>query len=432
MNARKHTDNSVACDVASHLYSFSFEPNSNWTREYPSQAEILNYLVNISEKYNLYNYTRFGTTALSARWNDTTNQWSVELRPAAGTKESEYHPSTYVIICQFLVTGVGQLNVPKYPDLGDLSKCKARIMHSARWDSAYEWTSKRVAVIGSGATAAQIIPELQKTAAHVDVFQRTPNWILPRDDRPISKLWQAIYRYIPGTRALHRAGIMRYREAFYEILKLDSTMGIEAEKLHKAALMAAFPSNKKMRAKLTPTYPPGCKRIVLSDDFFPALASANVSLITDRLLKLTESGISGSEGEYGPYDLIVYATGFQTSEFLHSLEIYGRDGLNMREIWRTSGPEAYYGITMRGMPNLGMLYGANTNLGHNSIILMIEEQARYVAELVRLLIGGRAISIEVAQSAVKGFNEELQARLPNLAFSSEVTQHLFIALQTDA
>lgn len=350
------------CDVWSHLYSYSFEQKPDWTREYPGQEEILEYLRSVAIKWGLFSHVRFNSEVQESRWDEESKKWKTKVK-VTGEKDSEYIPE-YTITSDFLVSGVGQLNYPRYPDIPGLKDFKGKTMHSARWDWSYDLTGKRIAVIGNGATAAQIIPEVIKVAKQVDVYQRTPNWVVFRQDAEVSGLWQGLYKWVPPIRWQKRAILMAFREAFFDVVAKDnSEMTNLAKAMHEQALMKAFPNDEKMRDILTPKYHPGCKRIILSDDIFPALAEPNCRVETRHINKISEKGIEVKGGEENEYDLIVLATGFRTVEFMHPIKLYGSDGRELSEIWK-GGARALYGTVLEDMPNFGMLYGPNTNLGY--------------------------------------------------------------------
>jgi len=409
------------CDVWSHLYSLSFEPNPNWTREYPGQEEILDYLIAIAHKYQLYKHIRFNTSVEEAKWDDTTKTWQTKIQRIGG-KDAEFGKE-YTITSDFLVSGVGQLNVPKYPDIKGLESFKGKTMHSARWDWDYDLSNKRIGIIGNGATAAQIVPEIAKVCQKLTVFQRTPNWIVPRDDRPITPTMQAIYKYVPLVRRRYRAALMDFRESFFDVIfdvksPLHELMMSESKKHMEAQL----PEEKyaELREKLQPHYAVGCKRIIITDDYFPTLKQKNVELETYGIEEVTSSGIVVKGGKVHDLDLLILATGFKTTQFMYPIKIYGSGGKSIEDIW-SSGASAYFGMTVPNMPNFSMLYGPNTNLGHNSIILMIEAQALYINALIKKVKiarnSGKNISIEPKAGVVKEYNDGVQSRLNQSAFA---------------
>jgi cation diffusion facilitator CzcD-associated flavoprotein CzcO len=327
----------------------------------------------------------------------------------------------YTITSDFLVSGVGQLNSPKYPDIPGLDSFKGKLIHSARWDWSYNLAGKRVAIIGNGATAAQIIPEVTKVASSVTVFQRTPNWVVPRDDALIPQWKRSLYKNIPLARKRHRAELMDMRESFFfnAIVTSDANGKETLRDLSLALMERQMPNKQHLIPKLIPNYPPGCKRVIISDDLFLAYDKPHVFLETDKIECITADGIKTQNTQY-EVDMIVCATGFRTVEFMYPIKIYGLGGRSIEDIWR-GGARAYLGVTVESLPNFGILYGPNTNLGHNSIILMIEAQSHYIAELVRRVgdatSQNQSLVISPTPAATKKFNSELQEALSTSTFA---------------
>ncbi|RDW81899.1 hypothetical protein BP6252_03011 [Coleophoma cylindrospora] len=409
------------CDVWSHLYSLSFEPNARWTREYPGQEEILDYLIDIAQKYQLYKHIRFNTSVEEARWDETTNTWGT-VATRLGGKDSEFGDK-YTIRSDFLVSAVGQLNIPKYPEIEGLNSFSGKVMHSARWDWDYDVRDKRIGVIGNGATAAQIIPEIAKVSGDLTVFQRTPNWVIPRLDRPISPSMRAIYSYVPFVRRRYRAGLMDFRESFFDaVFDTNSPVHefIGASSKDHLATQLPGDANAELRRQLQPHYAVGCKRVIISDDYFPAFARDNVSLETSKIERVTPNGIIVQSGKEHTFDFLILATGFKTTQFMYPMKIYGAGGKSIEDIW-PSGATAYLGMTVPSLPNFAMLYGPNTNLGHNSIILMIEAQALYINALIKAIktskSKGASLSIRPKEAVVHKYNGEIQERLSKSAFA---------------
>ncbi|KAK4985050.1 hypothetical protein LTR66_000197 [Elasticomyces elasticus] len=409
------------------LYSYSFEQNADWTREYPGQEEILEYLISTAQKYNLYKYIRFNTSVEEAVWDDQEHKWKTKVKLSPGSKDSEYIPE-YTISSDFLVSAVGQLNSPKYPDIPGLEDFKGKKMHSARWDWSYDLTGKRIGIIGNGATAAQIIPEITKVAKHVTVHQRTPNWVIPRFDAPIPAYKRALYKYLPPVRWRVRAGQMDFRESFYDaVIDGQSPFAGDIRSMCTNQMHAALPDQPELWEKLTPKYNPGCKRIIISDDYYPALALPNVTLETRPIGRVTESGIEllGEDGhpvagEQPTYDLLVCATGFKTVNFMHPIALTGTGGRKLKDIW-ADGAQALNGVVVEDLPNFAMLYGPNTNLGHNSIILMIESQSRYINALIAPVLEARMrgdkLSMTPKKQRVEEYNAKIQKILNNSSFA---------------
>ena len=369
------------CDVWSHLYSYSFEQNPDWTREYPGQEEILRYLTGVAQKYDLFNHIRFNTTVESATWSDKEKKWKTKVTVAVG-KDAEFGDE-YTISSDFLVSAVGQLNVPKKPDIPGLEDFKGTIMHSARWDWSYQLEGKRIAIIGNGATAAQIIPEVAPVAKNFVIHQRTPNWVIPRLDAPIPAWKRAVFKYVPPIRWRYRADMMDFREGFYEaVFNNDSATAQFVEGMSKNMMNAQLPGREDLKEKLQPKYKVGCKRIIISDDYFPVFLRDNVRLETGKISRITEKGIQIEGQPEEEYDLIICATGFRSVDFMHPIDVTGSGGRSLSSVW-SKGGKALYGTCVESLPNFGMLYGPNSNLGHNSIILMIEAQSRYINALIK-------------------------------------------------
>ncbi|EXJ89692.1 hypothetical protein A1O3_02759 [Capronia epimyces CBS 606.96] len=406
------------CDVWSHLYSFSFEQNPDWTREYPGQEEILDYLTGVAQKYELYRYTRLNTAVESAYWDDATKKWKTTVSVQGG-KDAEFG-SSYTLTSDFLVSAVGQLNVPRLPDIPGLDEFRGKLMHSARWDWSYDIRSKKVAIIGNGATAAQIVPEIAKEVGHLTIHQRTPNWVIPRLDTPIPSWKRALYRHIPAIRWRKRADMMDFRESFYDaVFDHSSTTAqlIEAQSIEH--MHRQLPDRPDLWERLQPKYAVGCKRVIISDDYFPVFLQENVKLETRKIDRITAKGVvaGGLEEEY---DLIILATGFRTVEFMHPIEITGSGGRNLSSVWKEGG-QALYGVTVESLPNFAMLYGPNTNLGHNSIILMIEAQSKYINTLIKEVLHvrqkGGSLVIQPNPERIQDFNEQIQSELENSSFA---------------
>lgn len=398
----------------------SFEPNPNWSREYPGQEEIHQYLIAVAQKWGLYRHIRFNTEVEEARWEDKSYQWQTKVQVTGG-KAAEFGDQ-YTIKSDYLISCVGQLNQPYRPDIQGLSSFQGTVMHSARWNWNESLDGKRVAIIGNGATAAQIVPEIAKVAQDLIVFQRTPNWVVPRSDQAITKTRQALYRYLPAIRRRYRASLMDFREGFYDAAVVeDSNMNNEVMEWCTTMMKSQLTRKPELTNVLTPNYPPGCKRIIISDDYYPALDRPNVHLETNGIDKVVPSGIVAG-GRDLQLDAIILATGFRSVDFLSPIKIFGVDGRPLEDIW-SRGAQAYLGITAASLPNFAMLYGPNTNLGHNSIILMIEAQSRYaarmVAEVSKARKRGETLEIVPLQTKVDTFNRDIQERLQNSTFASD-------------
>ncbi|KAJ5691177.1 hypothetical protein N7488_011912 [Penicillium malachiteum] len=377
------------------------------------------YLVGVAEKYGLYKHIRFNSAVEEARWDDIESKWKTTVKVSAG-KDSEF-VNLYVINSDFLISAVGQLNAPQEPNIPGLKDFQGKMMHSARWDWSYATKDKRIAIIGNGATAAQIIPEVAPTASHLTVFQRTPNWVIPRRDAPVSTLQQTLLKYIPPLRWRKRAMQMDFRESFHEaIFEGDSQFAQTLRGWSTDMLQAQLADRPELWDVLTPKYHPGCKRIIISDDYYPTFGRDNVTLETRGIDSITHKGIKVEDGSEEEYDLIILATGFKTVDFMYPIQVYGRNGRPLADIWK-DGAVAYKGVTVEDLPNFGMFYGPNTNLGHSSIILMIEAQSKYLNTMVKEVIQarqqGQSLSFRPLPATTKEFNDKIQKVLRESSFA---------------
>lgn len=349
----------AACDVPSHLYSFSFAPRAAWSRVFAPQAEILTYLEACAERYGLGPHLRFGAEVRSAEWKG--DRWHLELADGSSVE------------AQVVVWALGQLSRPRLPDIEGLDRFAGPCFHSARWDRAADLTG-RVGVVGNAASAVQIVPELAQNARSLTVFQRSAHWVLPRPDRAYTTAERWAFAHVPGVRLLHRARIFAALEARFVGFRAGSVFNRLAEVQARRHL--ATVRDPELRRRLTPDYPPGCKRVLLSSDYYPTLALPHVQLVDAPITAATAAGLEA--GGTHELDAIVLATGFDTAAPLGSVRVTGRSG-TLAEAWR-SGPFAHLGMAVPGFPNLYLLYGPNTNLGHNSILAMLECQVAYVLQ----------------------------------------------------
>ncbi len=387
----------AACDVPSHLYSFSFEPKSDWSRAFPPQAEILDYIEHVATKYRLRDRIRFNTEIESAEFDEKAGLWHLR------TKSGEDH------FAHALVSATGQLNRPLYPSIPGLDTFAGHAFHSARWDHGYSLKGKRVAVIGTGASAIQFVPPVADDAKQLFVFQRTPAWILPKPDEPFMNYQKRWFSKIPGWRQYNRNKIYLTLEMQFGALQQESILG---EMVKKGALQHLDASIKspKLRKALTPDYELGCKRILISNDYYPALERPHVELVTDRISKITPNAVVTADGASREVDTIIYGTGFQSTDFLAPIKVTGLGGVSLKEVWK-DGAEAYYGVTVSGFPNLFLMYGPNTNLGHNSIIFMIESEVHYSIQCIDRLVSKRLKYLHPTREHQRSYNEVVQKRL---------------------
>ncbi|HEV2818596.1 MAG TPA: NAD(P)/FAD-dependent oxidoreductase [Allosphingosinicella sp.] len=386
-----------ACDIPSHFYSYSFAPNPDWTRAYPQQSEILTYFGRVADSYGLRPLIRFGAEVAGAAYDEAAGCWTVTMADGAA------------LSARILILATGQLSRPAIPRIEGAELFEGAAFHSAQWDENMDLTGKRVAVIGNGPSSAQIVPAIAPDVAKLVVFQRTPNWFYPRGDRPYGPLERFLFRHLPGYARMHRAFIYLQRESLYAGFRQGSFAARFLDRTVRKILERQV-ADPKLRERLTPDYPPGCKRIIVSDDFLPTLQRENVTLETDAIARITPRGIVTAGGTSHEVDVIVYGTGFRSTEFVAPIEITGAAGASLSQRWE-GGAEAYCGTTVAGFPNMFILYGPNTNLGHNSIIFMVEQQVAHMMRLVETLFRRGLRSVAVRPAAMKAYNERLQADL---------------------
>mgnify|MGYP000591117362 CR=1 FL=1 len=394
---RENSYPGAACDVPSHLYSFSFEKNANWSRKYAPQSEIHAYLKHCAQKYALMQHIQFSTELASAIFNEKEVCWELE------TTQGQHYTT------KSLITACGQLSQPAYPKIKGIEKFKGKKMHSALWDDEYSFEGKHIAVIGTGASAIQFIPPLAKQAEHLTVFQRSAAYVIPKDDRPYIMLEKRLFKRLPKTQELSRQQIYLKLESNVLGFSWLKPLMKKAELQFKKQLNKSI-KDKALRDKLSPDYPIGCKRILLSNDYFPSFARSNVSLITENIEEVTTDSIVLKDGSSHQVDTIVYGTGFRATEFLSPLKILGENGADLNQSWK-NGAEAYLGINVSGFPNFHMLYGPNTNLGHNSIVYMLESQINYILQTLELMDKKRIKSLNVKEHIQDNFNRRLQEKL---------------------
>lgn len=392
-----------ACDVPSHLYSFSFAPNPDWTRTFSPQREIWDYLRRCAKRFGVGPYIRWGEEVHDASWDEDNQVW--RLITTRGQ-----------LTAAVLVLGNGPLSEPALPPIPGLDRFAGTLFHSARWDAGHNLTGERVAVIGTGASAIQFVPHIQPRVGHLALFQRTPPWILPRGDRPISARRRAVFRALPLAQRLARAAIYWQRELGVLGLAYRPSLMRAPERLALKHL-AAQVADPALRAKLTPHYTMGCKRILLSDDFYPALSRDNVEVVTDRIREVRTASVVTEDGVERATDTIIVATGFHVTDMPLAQCVRGRDGRTLADAWR-DGPRAYLGATVAGFPNLFLLIGPNTGLGHTSMVYMIESQLAYILNCLRVMDRRGVRAVEVLPAAQAAFNDELQRRMRGTVWAS--------------
>ena len=387
-----------ACDVQSHLYSFSFEPNPHWSRSFSPQKEIHAYLEHCADKYEVRRHMRFNAEVSRARYLDQEQLWEVT------TSDGRIQRA------RALVLGTGGLSRPALPDIPGLADFKGKTFHSQQWDHDYDLAGKKVAVIGTGASAIQFVPEIAPKVASMDLYQRTPPWIMPKPDYPMSGLAQGMLDKFPAAQKAYRSAIYWMLEAraagFTGGAKFMKLMEPMARRFIRKQI-----KDPELRAKVTPNYTLGCKRILLSNNYYPALARDNVDVVTSGIQRITESGLIDREGQARDVDTIILGTGFAATAPLPAGMIMGRDGLDITEAWKDSGPQAYLGTTVAGFPNMFIMTGPNTGLGHSSMVFMIESQLAYVMSALKAMDRQGLLEVEVRANVQQRFNERLQRKM---------------------
>lgn len=400
---RENTYPGACCDVPSRLYSYSFALNPDWSRAYSPHGEIRAYMDRVADQFGVTGKFRFNSEVERAVWDAAAGRWVVTIKGGE------------TLSAPVLVSGLGQLNKPGYAGIAGVDKFKGDSWHSARWRHDVDLSGKTVGCIGAGASAIQYIPEIAKTAGKVVIFQRTPNYIVPRLDRTFSDFEKWLFRTFPVIDRLNRLFIWQMMDLRFAAFK-TGTKSADSFKALALKYLDQVVTDPELKAKLTPDYPIGCKRILVSDDYYQALMRPNVELVTQAVSTVTAKGVKTADGVEHGCDVLVYGTGFITTDFIQPVEIVGAGGKTLTEAW-TDGAEAYLGVTVAGFPNLFMLYGPNTNLGHNSIIVMIEAQVGYVVDAMRELKRRKAKALTVTPAAFKQFNVELQADLDKTAWA---------------
>ena len=399
---RENTYPGCACDVPSHLYSFSFAPNPDWSRTFSRQPEIWAYLRRTAREQGVDAHIRYRHEVTSASWDATRELWRVET--SAGE-----------LTASMLVVGAGPLAEPKLPEIDGIEDFEGEIFHSARWNHEHSIEGERVAVIGTGASSIQLIPRIQPKVGELHVFQRTAPWVTPQRDRPIKRWEQRLYRAFPLAQKLMRGAIYAARELFV-IPFMHPRKGSPPERIALRHLRAQV-SDPQLRAKLEPNYRIGCKRVLISDSYYPALQQPNAELVTDAIAKITPRGIVTVDGVERVLDTIILGTGFHAADPPAAEWIFGGDGRSLAEAWDGS-PQTYLGTVVNGFPNLFVLVGPNTGLGHNSIVFMIESQLHHLIAGLRYMEQRGLELIEVREQVQQRYDEEIQRRLQGTVWES--------------
>lgn len=408
---RDNTYPGAECDIPSALYSYSFEHNAAWEYKWSGQAQILKYQQDTTAKYGLTPHLQYNSTVRALVWSDEQCMWSL-------TTEADEH-----FTAQHVVVGVGQLHHPYVPHIDGAEQYLGEQFHSARWQHNTELVGKRVAVIGCAASAVQFVPEIAKQVDSLTVFQRSPNWILPKQDRPYARFEQWVSDKFPPITKLYRLLIwLKGEVGVLPAIKGNRILRFVLRGWNQLHMRKTI-KDAELRKKLTPNYPVGAKRILFADEYYSTLARDNVELCTIGIARFTEQGLCDTDGVERLFDVVIYATGFKTNPFLAHIDVFGSAGKSLKDHW-SDGAFAYRGVTTHGFPNFFMMYGPNTNLGHNSIILMIEAQAKYIYQAVTGL-DDRADALCIEKVREQEYNQQLQDRLKPMAFA-QVTDSWYL------
>jgi cation diffusion facilitator CzcD-associated flavoprotein CzcO len=395
----------AACDIPSHLYEYSFAPN-RWSRRYAPQAEIQAYVEGVARHFGVLEKVRTGTAVQGARWDEERGRWSFET--GAGTHEAD-----------FLVTACGQLSVPKVPPIPGLESFDGPAFHTAEWRHDVDLAGKRVAVIGTGCSAIQVVPAIQSEVAQLDVYQRSPGWTFPKGDYEYSPRMRAVFKRLPALRRLDRASVQAFQEFGAAAMTSQPWLLPVLRAIAKRQIDSTI-TDPELRRKVTPTDAVGCKRIMLTDDWYPALAQPNVDLVSERIEAVTPAGVRDATGRERPADVLVLATGFASHDFVAPMEIAGRDGRTLAEEWGEVA-RAYLGLSVPGFPNMFLLYGPNTNGGTGSVVNTLECGTGHVLAALREMERAGANRIEVRRDAAERFDGELRAALAKTVWHSGCT-----------
>lgn len=391
---RANTYPGASCDVPSHLYSFSFARRRNWSRKFATQSEILDYFESLVKDFDLTAHLRLNTEIIKAVFNDSTDDWTITL--ASGAQE----------IFDVVVFACGQLNRPFIPDFPGRDSFLGPTFHSAQWNHEVDLEGLTVGVIGTGASAIQFVPSIATRAKALMIFQRTPAWVVPRPDREFTAKEIKRFSRIPGWQWLYRASIYWRLEFRWWAMKSDSRMSRYIEGRIRPELEKIVQPGLDDPA-LIPDYPIGCKRLLMADDWYPTILRDNVEVVTESITQITPDGVVTSEGKAYPADALIFGTGFSTTEFLAPVEVVGQQGLRLRDAWK-EGSQAHLGVTVPKFPNLFVIYGPNTNLGHNSILFMIEQQIRLILGLLVETAARSAKWTTVRSDVAERSDKELQ------------------------
>jgi cation diffusion facilitator CzcD-associated flavoprotein CzcO len=396
----------AACDVPSHLYEFSFAPNPRWSRRFAPQAEIQAYLEDVARRHSVLDRIRTSTEVQEARWDGERGKWV--LQTSAGPHESDV-----------LLTACGQLSVPTVPPLPGLDSFEGPAFHTARWRHDVDLAGRRVAVVGTGCSAIQVVPAIQPIVEHVDVYQRSPGWTIPKMDFAYSERAQRLFERFPVLQRVDRTAIFAFMELGAAAMTGRGWLMPPFRAVARRQITKAI-ADPELRDKVTPSDEVGCKRVMLTDEWYPTLTRPNVELVADRIAEVTPTGIRAEDGTERPADVLVLATGFKSHGFVAPMEVVGAEGRSLAEEWAQVA-RAYLGMSVPGFPNLFLLYGPNTNGGTGSVIYTIEAAMAHVVAALDELARADARAIELRRETLEAFDRELREALAGTVWHSGCT-----------
>lgn len=402
---RDNTYPGCGCDVPSHFYSYSFEPHYPWAWRYAKQSEILAYQHHVARKYDLERHVRYGCEVQRADYDEARALWTLKLKDGS------------LIEAQSVVSAVGQLHQPAYPNIPGRELFRGKTFHSSHWDHDYELEGKSVAVIGTGASAVQFLPQIAPRVKSLKLFQRSPGWTFPKVEKQFSRFERWLldtFHFVHDLDRLRVFIICEILAAAYNGNRLLARLVTAISKLQ----MRWQVRDPELRRKLQPDFPIGCKRILLTNHWLPALARPNVEVVADAIREITETGVRTADGKLHEVDAIIYGTGFAATQFLTPMAVHGREGRDLHQIW-AQGAAAYLGMAVAGFPNFFVLYGPNTNVGSGSIIFMLEQQQNYIVKLLQQRDRRNWRSIEVTETAQATYSQEMRTRSAGTTYTGD-------------
>ncbi len=393
----------AACDVPSQLYSFSYSQRRDWPRLCSPQDEILHYIHEVAAEFGIDKLVRPGSEVTACRWDDSTMRWTVS------TDDGPSYDADVIVIA------TGQLHQPAFPRIEGRDTFAGHTFHSAAWDHDYDLRGKRVAVVGTGASAVQFVPEIVDEVRRLVVFQRTGNWFMPRKNRPYPSAYKEFIKRVPGVQALRRRFWFNYCELITAMIRNPKTLG-RLGWLRAMTFMRWQLRDAELRKKVWPDYVFGCKRVLFSSHFLPALQRPNVDLVTDAIARITPTSIVTADGREHEVDCVIYGTGFKTNDFMFPMEITGAGGQSLRDSW-ADGAHAHLGMTVPGFPSMFVMYGPNTNTSGGSIIVYLEAQARYLRQALEQMRDRGAAAVDVRREVEVDSDRQVQSRFAGTAWT---------------